>query len=97
MDPTDDSAEGGAPPSTREDVPALDEAALVAADEPLTILHLVELSSAASATVVETTLHELADEYARLGSAFQLVELADGYQLMTRPEFHPWLVRLGRG
>ena len=28
------------------------------------------------------------------GSAFQVEEIAGGYQLLTRPEFHPWLVRL---
>jgi segregation and condensation protein B len=32
--------------------------------------------------------------YVRGGSAFQVEELAGGYQLLTRPEFHPWLTRL---
>src|SRR5262249_52046183 len=27
-------------------------------------------------------------------SAFQIEELAGGYQLLTRPEFHPWIARL---
>jgi segregation and condensation protein B len=30
------------------------------------------------------------------GSAFQAEELAGGYQLLTRPEYHPWLSRLRR-
>jgi segregation and condensation protein B len=34
--------------------------------------------------------------YAEEGAAFQVEELAGGYQLLTRPEFHPWLVRLRR-
>jgi segregation and condensation protein B len=29
-------------------------------------------------------------------SAFQIEELAGGFQLLTRPEFHPWLSRLRR-
>jgi segregation and condensation protein B len=29
-------------------------------------------------------------------TAFQVVEIAGGYQLLTRPAFHPWLVRLRR-
>jgi segregation and condensation protein B len=30
------------------------------------------------------------------GTAFQVEELAGGYQLLTRPEYHPWLARLRR-
>ena len=28
------------------------------------------------------------------GSAFRVEEIAGGFQLLTRPEYHPWLVRL---
>jgi len=38
-------------------------------------------------------LQELLD---RTQSSFQVEELAGGYQLLTRPEFHPWLLRLRR-
>ena len=34
--------------------------------------------------------------YEEGGSAFQIEEVAGGYQLLTRPEFHPWLARLRR-
>ena len=34
--------------------------------------------------------------YDRDGSAFQVQEIAGGFQLLTRPEFHPWLLRLRR-
>src|SRR5262249_16036865 len=30
------------------------------------------------------------------GTAFQIEELAGGYQLLTRPRYHPWLARLKR-
>jgi segregation and condensation protein B len=96
MDPVDDDIEPMAPPSTSDDLKAEIEAALVAIDEPLTARHLAELCGAESAAAVENVLRELSDEYDRLGSALQMVELAGGYQLMTRPEFHPWLVRMGR-
>ena len=32
--------------------------------------------------------------YAAEGSAFEVEEIAGGYQLLTRAEFHPWLARL---
>jgi segregation and condensation protein B len=93
----DDESELAAPAATGDDLRIQIEAALVAADEPLAAKHLAELSSAGSTAAIESVLRELADEYDGIQSAFQLVELADGYQLMTRPEFHPWLVRMGRG
>src|SRR5205807_5043111 len=39
------------------------------------------------------TLQELLE---REGSAFQVEEIAGGYQLLTRPEFYPWLARQRR-
>ena len=30
------------------------------------------------------------------GTAFQVEEIAGGYQLLTRPKYHPWLARLKR-
>jgi segregation and condensation protein B len=38
----------------------------------------------------------LIELYEADGSAFQVEELAGGYQLLTRPAFHPWLLRLRR-
>src|SRR5262249_36866846 len=34
--------------------------------------------------------------YEKGGSAFQVEELAGGFQLLTRPEYHPWLLRVRR-
>jgi len=97
MDRIDDDEEPAVPLSESHDIRAHIEAALMAADEPMTTRHLAELRSTGDSAAVENVLRELADEYERLQSAFQLVELAGGFQLMTRPEFHPWLVRMGRG
>jgi segregation and condensation protein B len=72
------------------------EAALWAADEPLTARRLAAaagLSDAAEARRLVRKLHAL---YEREGSAFQVEELAGGFQLLTRPEYHPWLARLRR-
>jgi segregation and condensation protein B len=43
---------------------------------------------------VRLAVRRLQGLYAQGGSAFQIEELAGGYQLLTRPEFHPWLIRL---
>lgn len=73
------------------------EAALVAADEPLTAKKLAVAAGLADAAEARRALQRLRELYDREGSAFQVEELAGGFQLLTRPEFHPWLVRLRRG
>jgi segregation and condensation protein B len=73
------------------------EAVLFAAEEPLSARRLagiVGLKDAGEATRLVSRLQEL---YERGEGAFQVAELAGGFQLYTRPEFHKWLVRLRRG
>jgi segregation and condensation protein B len=72
------------------------EAALVAADEPLTARRLAVAAGLADAAEARRLLTRLRELYDTDGSAFQVEEVAGGYQLLTRPEFHPWLVRLRR-
>lgn len=76
---------------------ALVEAALIAADEPLTAKKLAMAAGLADVAEARRAVQRLRDWYDAEGSAFQVEELAGGYQLLTRPEFHPWLVRLRRG
>lgn len=75
---------------------ALVEAALLAADEPLTPRRLASAAGLADVAEARRQVARLRDLYERDGSAFQVEELAGGSQLLTRPEFHPWLVRLRR-
>jgi len=73
------------------------EAVLFAAEEPLPPRRLAAaagLKDAAEARRQAQRLRELLD---RDGSAFRVEEVANGYQLLTSPEFHPWLSRLRRG
>jgi segregation and condensation protein B len=72
------------------------EAALLVADEPLTARKLAALAGLADAAEARKLIPRLRELYDRDGSAFQVEELAGGYQLLTRPEFHPWLARLRR-
>jgi segregation and condensation protein B len=75
---------------------ALVEAALLAADEPLTARRLAGVAGLADAAEARRLVRKLQALYDRDGTAFQVEELAGGYQLLTRPEYHPWLVRLRR-
>jgi segregation and condensation protein B len=75
---------------------ALVEAALLAADEPLTPRRLAGVAGLADAAEARRLLRKLQALYDAGGTAFQVEELAGGYQLLTRPQYHPWLVRLRR-
>jgi segregation and condensation protein B len=75
---------------------ALVEAALLAADEPLTARRLAQAAGLADGGEARRAVQRLAALYHQDGTAFQVEELAGGFQLLTRPEFHPWLARLRR-
>jgi segregation and condensation protein B len=72
------------------------EAALMATDEPLTARRLATVAGLADATQARRLVALLQALYEQDGSAFQVEELAGGWQLLTKPEYHPWLSRLRR-
>jgi segregation and condensation protein B len=72
------------------------EAALFLADEPLTPRRLAAAAGLADGTQARRLVRKLQAFYDQDGTAFQVEELAGGYQLLTRPEYHPWLARLRR-
>jgi segregation and condensation protein B len=72
------------------------EAALLVADEPLTPRRLAAIAGLTDPTEVRRLVRRLQSLYDRDGSAFRVEEPGGGYQLLTRVEFHPWLVRLRR-
>jgi segregation and condensation protein B len=72
------------------------EAALMAADEPLTSRKLATAAGLRDANEARRLVQRLREMYDRDGTAFQVEELAGGFQLLTRPEYHPWLARLRR-
>jgi segregation and condensation protein B len=75
---------------------ALIEAVLLAADEPLAPRRLGIAANVPDVAEVRRLVARLQALYDQDGTAFQVAELAGGYQLLTRPEFHPWLARLRR-
>ncbi len=72
------------------------EAVLLLADEPLPARRLAEVAGLADAAEARSLLDRLRAGYDADGSAFQIEEIAGGYQLLTRPQYHPWLARLKR-
>ena len=72
------------------------EAALVAADEPLSPKKLAIAADLTDLAEVRRLVQRLSEYYDRDQTAFQVEEIAGGWQLSTRPQFHKWLVRLRR-
>ena len=69
------------------------EAILFASDAPLSPGEIARADEALDEDRVEAALAALKAEYDDSGRAFELREVADGVQLMTRPEFAPYLER----
>jgi segregation and condensation protein B len=80
----------------RDEKMAIVEAALLAADEPLTPRRLATVADLADAAEARRLMRKLQTFYEQDSTAFQVEEIAGGYQLLSRIDFHPWLVRLRR-
>jgi segregation and condensation protein B len=69
------------------------EALLFASDAPLSADDLARGEEDLDGDGVRRAIAELKAGYDREGRAFQVYELAGGYQLLTRPEYAPHLER----
>ncbi|HMP18511.1 MAG TPA: SMC-Scp complex subunit ScpB, partial [Gemmatales bacterium] len=81
-------------PQTRDALLATLEAYLFATPEPLSLRRLASLIRNTTTDDIKRQLKKLARLYEEQGSAWQLVELAGGYQLRTREAYLPWLLKL---
>ncbi len=69
------------------------EALVFASPEPLTMKQLLKLLETEPKEEVIAALEDLKRRYEHSGG-LQLVEVANGYQIVTRPELHEWVRRL---
>ncbi len=72
---------------------AIIEALIFASPEPLAPKALVKLLDTEPREDVEAAIAALKQDYDRPGG-LQMVEVAGGYQIVTRPELHEWVRRL---
>jgi len=69
------------------------EAVLFASDAPLKAEEIARADESLDEDRVEESVQELRTLYDETERAFQVVELGEGYQVVTRPEFAPYLER----
>lgn len=70
------------------------EALLFAAETPLSVKRLADVLGLTDLDAVRQSLVELVTEYDELDRAFNLVEVAGGYQFRTRSDFSFWLKKM---
>ena len=72
---------------------AVIEALIFASPDPVTPKTLVKILDGEPAEHIEEALNAVKSDWDR-GGGLQLVEVAGGYQIVTRPELHDWVRRL---
>lgn len=85
--------EESVPARASAEIKAVVEALIFASPEPLTPKQLYKLLDNEPKEDVQAAIRELKQDYDRPGG-LQLVEVAGGYQIVTRPDLHEWVRRL---
>ncbi len=78
---------------------AVVECLIFASEKPISASKLAELANVAAPNeqgkldgrTVRRIIDQLRQEYDAQGRAFQIEEIADGFRMFTRPEYHQWV------
>jgi segregation and condensation protein B len=100
-DMDESTLDAGATPDDDQQLPsrpsaelaAIIEALIFASPDPLTFKAICGVLDSETKDDVRAALNELKQVYERPGG-LQLVEIAGGYQIVTRPDLHEWVRRL---
>lgn len=93
--PTEEApVESAASELPAEEIRASIEALLYAAEEPLALKDLVKALPDASRESIKQQVEELLEQYQHPGRGLQIAQVAGGYQITTRPEYHERISRL---
>jgi segregation and condensation protein B len=77
-----------------ENIKYIIESLLFVSETPLSIERIKSVLATEDTKSVRSALKELIDEYERRGGGFYLKEVANGFQIRTRPEYTDWIKRL---
>ena len=80
-------------PDDLSNLKAIIEALIFASPDPITLKILTQLLDSEPKESIEEALESLKNDWETSGG-LQLVEVAGGYQIVTRPELHEWVRRL---
>jgi segregation and condensation protein B len=94
MTDQEDAAVGEAPVLPPQEVRAILEALIFASPQPLTPREITQVMGGVTQEAWKQALEEIRIDYMRDGRGIQLVEVAGGYQITTRPEYNDWIREL---
>ena len=70
------------------------EALIFASSKPLTPAEIRKVTKVLTAGQIEKIVAELKEDYQKTERCFELLEIAGGYELSTRREFAPWILKI---
>lgn len=70
------------------------EALIFASSKPLTPAEIRKVTKVLTVAQIEKIVEELKEDYQKAGRCFELLEIAGGYELSTRREFAPWILKI---
>jgi segregation and condensation protein B len=73
------------------------EAIIFASDVPISVKQIKALVEDATPSQIEKMIQNLNLEYSQTKRAFQIDQIAGGYQLVSRDSFSPWIQKLFQG
>ena len=86
--PIDDSA------LSPDELKSILEAILFAVSEPISLKQFSQVLNGLATRQIRQLLMQLADEYRDTNRSFDLIEIANGFQICTRPEYHSWIEKI---
>ena len=93
MDEHDENGQSHLPAQSSAELKAIIEALIFASPDPLTLKAMCKVLDSEPNEDVQAALAALKQDYERPGG-LQLVEVAGGYQIVTRSDLHEWVRRL---
>ncbi len=94
-DEAGDEAEGGEDEASPFPLASIVEAVLFAARDPLKLPHIARaVGKRTRQEAVREAIAELNVHYLETGRAFEIAEISGRYQLMSRPEFAPHIMKI---
>lgn len=70
------------------------EALIFASSKPLTPAEIRKVTKVLTVAQIEKIVAELREDYQKAGRCFELLEIAGGYELSTKREFAPWILKI---
>jgi len=70
------------------------EALIFASSKPLTPAEIRKVTKVLTVAQIEKLVAELREDYQKTGRCFELLEIAGGYELSTKREFAPWILKI---